>query len=381
MIQAVLVDDERLALMKLERMLKEHKSVNIAAAYTDPSEAVQGVVQWKPDVIFLDIDMPELNGLQAAEIMQGLCPDADIVFVTAYNNYAMEAFEVNALDYVLKPVQHERLFKTVQRLENRLALTTTASKPEEELMIRCFQSIRFDRGGQSVTGLRWRTTKAQELFAYLLHNRNRFVSKDTLIELLWPEFTFKRASTHLYTTIYQVRQCLKQGGVELQINNFSGGEGYTLETGSMLVDVTQWENGILNLGPIGEHNCAEHQHLFDLYTGDYFGDYDYLWAESERQRLRTIWLHHAMGIADYYTNSRKIPEAVTVYQRIVQLQPYFEQGYLGLMKVYDSIGERIAVEEQYRILTDLLRGELSIQLPDNIERWYEQWKMQNLRSS
>ncbi|WP_083205297.1 response regulator [Bacillus sp. FJAT-27264] len=379
MIQAILVDDERLALMKLEHMLKELGTVNVVATYTDPVEAVNEAGKWKADVIFLDIDMPEMNGLQAAEIMHERTPEADIVFVTAYNNYALEAFEVNALDYVLKPVIRDRLLKTIGRLEERAQRETKQVSSSDTLMVRCFPSLRFERGGVHLNTIRWRTNKAQELFALLLHNRNRFVSKDTLIDMLWPDFNLKKASTHLYTTIYQVRQCLKQAGIELQINNVSGGEGYTLESGSMLIDSAQWENGILTLHPIGDSNFNDHQRLFDLYSGDYFGDYDYLWAESERQRLRTIWLHHAIGIADYYTSSGRIPEAVTVYQRIVQLQPYFEQGHLGLMKVYDSIGERSAVEDQYKALTELLKDDLSTELPSNIEHWYSDWKLHNLK--
>ncbi|MDH6425718.1 MULTISPECIES: response regulator [unclassified Paenibacillus] len=379
MIQAILVDDERLALVKLEFMLKKIPSLHIAASYTDPSQAILEAPSYHPDVIFIDIEMPEINGLQAAEMLQEACPNANIIFVTAYNHYAVEAFEINALDYILKPVRNDRLLKAVQRLEERLSLAPKLIIAKEEVTIRCLQSLRFERGGQSLNNLRWRTSKAQELFAFLLHNRNRFVSKDMLIELLWPDFNLKKASTHLYTTIYQVRQCLKQNEVDLHISNLSGGEGYTLETGSMLIDVDKWEQGILALETISEVNCAEHQVLFELYSGDYYDDYDYLWAESERQRLRTIWLHHAMGIAQFYIESNRIAEAVTVYQRVVQLQPYFEQGHLGLMKVYDSIGERSAVEEQYKLLKDLFQQELNINLPASVEQWYEQWEQLNHR--
>ncbi|MRN51936.1 response regulator [Paenibacillus monticola] len=380
MIQALLVDDERLALMKLKLMLEELTTVHIVAAYTDPSEAVIAAPQIDPDVIFLDIDMPEMNGMQAADIMQELCPRADIVFVTAYNNYATEAFELNALDYILKPVRRDRLLKTVRKLEDSLAMKAQHTKPTDEIMIRCFQTLRFERGELLLPSIRWRTSKAQEMFAYLFHNRNRFVSKDLLFDILWPEFNVKKAATHLYTTIYQVRQCLKQGGIdELQISTVSGGEGYMLVTKKILIDTVEWENGILSLEPIVAGNSTKHQKLFELYTGDYYGDYDYLWAESERQRLRTIWLHHAMRMADFFIGEGRIPEAVTIYQRIVQLQPYFEQGHMGLMRIYDQTGERSAVEEQYRLLSDLLNRELSIELPANIEAWYTQWKLGSLK--
>lgn len=375
MIQALLVDDERLALMKLQLMLEELKTVNVAGAFIDPAEALRAAPGLDPDVIFLDIEMPELNGMQVAELMQKLCPRASIVFVTAYNDYAVDAFELNALDYVLKPVRHDRLLKTVQRLESASA-PEMSDKPAEPLMLCCLQSIRFERGGQPLQSIRWRTLKAQELFAYLVHNRNRFISKDYLIEWLWPEFSYKKASTHLYTTIYQVRQCLKQAGIDVNINSTS--EGYLLETGGMLVDCAEWEKGILSLPAINEENYAEHQRLFDFYSGDYLDNYGYLWAESERQRLRTIWLHHAINMAEFFSGSGKIPEAITIYQRIVLLQPYFEQAYLGLMKIYDSIGERTAVEEQYNTLNDLLNRELNIELPPHIVSWYENWKHHNL---
>lgn len=375
MIRALLVDDERLALMKLQLMLEELGTVTVTAVFTDPAEALKAAPGLDPDVIFLDIEMPEMSGMQAAELMQNLCPRAGIVFVTAYNDYAVDAFELNALDYVLKPVRQDRLQKTLQRLE-LAAGQETLENPAEQLMLRCLQSIRFERDGQPLPSIRWRTLKAQELFAYLLHNRNRFTSKDYLIEWLWPEFNYKKASTLLYTTIYQVRQCLKQAGIPLQINSAS--EGYILETGGLLIDSTEWENGTQSLPAINEENYTEHQRLSDFYSGDYLADYGYIWAEGERQRLRTIWLHHATSMAEFFVSSGKIPEAVTTYQRIVDLQPYYEQAHLGLMKIYDSMGERTAVEEQYNTLCNLLNRELNIELPPNIISWYQNWKHYNI---
>lgn len=379
MIRAVLIDDERLAVKKLEIMLTELNTVTVIASFTDPVQAIQDAENWNADVIFLDIDMPEMNGMQAAERLQKQCPRSEIVFVTAYNNHALEAFELNALDYVLKPVRSDRLLKTVKRLEERIALLPKASAAAPDLMIRAFQSLGFERGGELLSSFRWRTSKAQEMFAYMLHNRDRFVSKDSLIELFWPDFDFKRASTHLYTTIYQLRQSLKHADIQLQISNVSGGEGYTLESSGFSVDTVLWEEGLQQAGPIAAANEAEHQRLFEMYTGDYLDDYDYLWAESERQRLRTIWLHHAIQLAEHYTGRGSVPQAVTVYQRIVQLQPYYEQGHLGLMKIYQQIGERTAVEEQYHTLKSMLARELHVEPPEAVEKWYAEWKRSALR--
>lgn len=360
-------------------MLKEIKTVNIAGSFTDPAQAIESAPGLDPDVIFLDIEMPELNGLLVAEQLQSVCPKAMIVFLTAYNNYAVEAFELNALDYVLKPVNRSRLSITLERLEKRLAAQALLN-PVKITLVHCFQSIRFEYGGSILPNFRWRTTKAQELFAYLLHHRNRFVHRDTLIELLWPDFPVKKASSLLYTTIYQVRQCLKQGEIDLQISNVSAGEGYMLEDKGLRVDVDEWEEGIQRLPFIQESNYLEHHRLFELYIGDYMADYDFLWAEGERQRLRTIWLHHAMSIGQFYISCNKLAEAVTVYQRIVRMQPYFEQAHFGLMKIYESIGDRAAVESQYSLLSEILLQELGIEPIVEITNWYEAWIHGNLKT-
>lgn len=375
MIRALLIDDERLALLQLEKLLQQFSSIEVVGTFINPAEAVSAAHELKPDVVFLDIDMPELNGMQAAEKLQEISSVSDIVFITAYNEYALEAFEVNALDYVLKPVRRDRLGKTVRRLEERLSNSPAKAVQDQEMVIQCCPSIKIVRSGQPAQSLKWRTTKAQELFALLLHNRNRFVSKDMLIDSLWPDLESKKASTHLYTTIYQVRQCLKQSSVNITINNVSGGEGYALNLNNVVVDYEKWEKTIGKLGALHETNWEQYYQLVESYEGDYLGDYDYMWAENERQRLRTLWLHHAMLAAEFCSHTNRYSNAITIYQRIVHLQPYHEEAHWGLMKSYDHLGERIAVAEQFRKLQQLLHDELGIKPSIPIDEWYKQWQL------
>ncbi|RXZ80178.1 response regulator [Paenibacillaceae bacterium] len=377
MFQAILIDDEPFALIHLEKILVELAEVEILATFTDPVEATQALAHLNPNVIFLDIEMPEMNGMEAAEIIHNLCPAAEIIFVTAYKNFALDAFELNALDYVLKPLQRGRLLKTVKRLEERMNVVTDKTTAEHKVTIYCFDTLRFETEGQPPQTFRWRTAKTQELFSYLLHHRNGFVSKDTLVDMLWPNIDFKKASAHLYTTIYQLRKSLKQENIDVSIDKISGKEGYVLNPQQVQIGTDIWEREIRNLGSVHMENYEKHQKLIDLYTGDYFGDCDYIWAESERQRLRTVWLHHAMQVAEFYTDNNMITSAATVYQRIVQLQPYFEEGHLGLMKIYDHLKARAAVEKQFSTIQNLLLKELGVELPESIQSWYTAWKQRN----
>jgi two-component system LytT family response regulator len=112
--RAFLVDDEALALKRLSRMLTATGRVSIAGSCTDPVEAVQAIAAAKPDVLFLDIEMPELNGFQ---MLSQLDPQPMVVFTTAYDQYALQAFGVNSVDYLLKPIEAAQLNRALDKIE------------------------------------------------------------------------------------------------------------------------------------------------------------------------------------------------------------------------------------------------------------------------
>ncbi|MDO3408186.1 response regulator [Saccharibacillus sp. CPCC 101409] len=376
MVKALLIDDEKLAVAHMEKLLRDLPGVESVDSYTDPAAAVEAARRLKPDVIFLDIVMPELNGMQAAEMMQQASPDSDIVFVSGYDRYAIEAFELNALDYVLKPVQKTRLAKTLSRLNIRRADEPQPVQSAADTAIGCFKTLRPYAGPEAPAdagSFRWRTTRAQELFAYLLHHRERFVSKDNLIHRFWPDLPFKKASTYLYTTIYQIRQCLKQAKIEAEIANASGGEGYTLHLREVGLDIDRFESGIRELGPIGFANCSGHRRLARLYIGDYLVDYDYGWAEGERQRLRAVQLNHGLALGLFLLESGRAAEAAAEYKKLTDLHPYVEQAHLGLLQSYALLSDPGAVDEQYRQAERLFEQELDLELPLLLSEWYTKW--------
>ena len=121
--RAFLVDDEALALKRLQRMLLATKRVQIAGLSQDPVEAVPAILGTHPDVLFLDIEMPGRNGF---EMLAQLNPQPWVVFTTAYDRYALEAFGVNSVDYLLKPVEAAQLERALDKIER---LRTAAAAP------------------------------------------------------------------------------------------------------------------------------------------------------------------------------------------------------------------------------------------------------------
>ena len=119
MIRALIADDEAPAREKLERWVAEQPGMTVAGSAEDGLSAAQCIEQLRPDVAFLDVQMPTLSGLQvAAQLEPSSAPL--IVFVTAFDQHAVKAFELNAVDYLLKPYDMDRFAQTVQRVRERL---------------------------------------------------------------------------------------------------------------------------------------------------------------------------------------------------------------------------------------------------------------------
>lgn len=113
-IRVVLVDDEHLARERLRRMLAAHPQLEIVGEAEDGEQAIGKIVELEPDLVFLDIQMPECSGLEVAASLPS--PRPNIVFCTAFDEYAVDAFELHAVDYLLKPVNRARLAKAVERV-------------------------------------------------------------------------------------------------------------------------------------------------------------------------------------------------------------------------------------------------------------------------
>ena len=122
MTRAVIAEDEALLREALvDALAKAWPDLQIVAACEDGASALEAIAEQRPDVAFLDIRMPGLTGLEVASAALDASPDTQIVFVTAYDQYAVDAFETGAIDYLLKPVASDRLERTVQRVKERIA--------------------------------------------------------------------------------------------------------------------------------------------------------------------------------------------------------------------------------------------------------------------
>lgn len=126
-IQVIIVDDERLSREELKRALKEYDDFVLIGEAENADEAKDLIETKMPDLIFLDIQMPEKSGFDLLESLDNV---PAVLFTTAYNQYAVQAFEVNALDYLMKPIREERFAKAIEKIRNTINLKSSLNSFE-----------------------------------------------------------------------------------------------------------------------------------------------------------------------------------------------------------------------------------------------------------
>lgn len=367
----IILDDEPLALKSLERQIEQFDGVNIIGKFSFPADAIAAVKKLQPDVAFIDIDMPEMNGIQVAEKLQSIDDSIAIVFVTAYEEYAVQAFELNAVDYVLKPVQPARLERTITRLmkekmiERQIPMMNDNS--EAQVRVQCSGAMNvFDQDGEP---LHWRTAKSRELFAYLLYNRGKPVRKESLLELIWPDTEEKKGFTQMYTTIYRLRKTFESASLNIRLLN--SGDGYWLRSEEFAIDTVDWEEDINRLPPLTAESADAYEQLINSYPGDYLDEHNYVWSEGERERLRILCYRQAVQLCRFWTSEGLDKKAIELYERLQRQFPFEEEVYEALIQLYDKEGHYSLIQRQYELLVDMLRSEYDTEPSEETKRLYK----------
>jgi len=369
MLRAVIVDDEQPAIDLLKILLEGTGKVKSVGEYCKPSEVARNIGVLQPDVVFLDIEMPGINGIELAGRILDQSADMDIVFVTAFRNYAVEAFEVNAVDYLLKPAMPENVDRAISRLLKRRQLRLTTSLVDAELQISSFGKFEV-RNSFHDNLIKWRTTKVEELFAYLLYHRGTIVRKGEIIDNLWPECEPKVADNNLHTSVYKLKKTLKENGINISVT-FSGG-GYVMELGPAIgYDVADFESFTAKGKALAKDNIGEFEKIVDLYQGDYLEGKDHLWCITERTRLQKYFLDLVKQVARYYINLENYSKAEQLLLRSIGYLPYDEDAYELLLKICSLQGDRPAMIQYYEAIQDILQRELGIEPRPSLKRLYE----------
>jgi len=327
MLKAILVDDEKASLDRMEFLLNNAGGVSVVGKFGLVSEAIAQAAPLSPNLIFMDIEMPGINGLDAAGEIRSRCPGAEIIFVTAHDQYALDAFDQGAIGYLLKPVSTGRLLKVLERCIRLFDKDKTAASQPFHLKVLGSMEL-YDDNGRLI---RWRTQKTKELFAYFCHAQGQPVPRYRLIDDLWPELTPNQAQKLFHTTLYYLRNMLK----ELRFPNMvSYGDGrYWLKMERVSTDLSQLEGVLYNRARL-----RASEELLAAYPGDYFETEYYGWAESRRNELRSAYIALLEELLEEFRDTAK----ESLMQRLIALDPYREKHYKRLALYHREAGDGAA---------------------------------------
>lgn len=358
--RVVLVDDEPIALDVLKIMLSDFSDVEIVGAYTDASEVLKNIDISKPDVVFLDIEMGNVGGLELASMILNSKKNIEIVFVTAYSQYAVDAFDLNAIDYLQKPVQESRIRKTVERLRNKISKEIIS----ENLKLFCFGDLQIlDSNSKPLT---WRTQKSKELFVYLWY-KGAAVSKNLIMYDIFPDKNLEKAGTLLHTTVYQLRKNLEKLGFSNGIEHFN--DNYRLN-----VPIESDYSKLKCIFEKKEYSEKDIEEILNIYKGDLFEKEEYIWAEEQRQK----YSRKIMGILEKYAakslRQNELSDNINLLlEKLFKIDPYNEN--IAKMKIiyHGKIGNRSELEKFYKSYKKTLLEELDVEPEDATTALYKKY--------
>ena len=198
----LLVDDEQLQLLRLENACKKVLPNGDYFSYTNPVQAIEKNQDKMIDIAFLDIEMPKFNGIQLAKKLKKINPNTKIIFVTAYNEYALEAFKVHASGYITKPVNESKIKEEIDALGDSISL-----KPSKLIQVKCFGNFEVFCNGEP---LKFSYKKSKEVFAYLVDREGSVININELNAVLWEE----DHPSYLRNLIADVQATLKNVGAD-----------------------------------------------------------------------------------------------------------------------------------------------------------------------
>ena len=139
------------------------------------------------------------------------------------------------------------------------------------------------------------------------------------------------------------------------------------------LDIEEWENWFMSNTSVSAESIERHIEMMKLYTGDYLQEYDYWWAEGERQRLKELWLSVSLSMAEWYVDQERIDEAILCYFSIQRQRSPGGEGLFSLMKIYAVQDNPAQVHRLFSLLCQVLEDEMGEEPSPYIVKWYDEW--------
>ncbi len=336
--RVLVVEDEPDTLYEIEDYLRSYDETMEIEACSNPLLAIRACRSLPFDAALLDIQMPEMTGLELADCLSALSPEISFIFITAYNNYATEAFELNAVDYILKPIRQERFNKALDKIRKDMKdKERPAEDPTDEVAIQAFGKMMVSSGAGI---LKWKRHKSSEIFAYLLHQQGVPVHKEKLCEMMWPEYDPQKALTYLQTIMYQLRKNISEIGGSSIVIEYAD-HCYRLSLSNVKYDVDLFTEAYDKAFRDNPPSLDVLIRAEQCYTGQYFEEEGWIWAMGRQQDLAQKYQKVLEAVIRLEMSSENKDAALYYIRKWAALDVYKNQDYY-VAWVENNIGSEAA---------------------------------------
>ena len=302
MLRVILVGDEQPALDLLEKQLITIGNIEIVGIFTKPNEAINKLLQERMNVGFLDIEMP---GLSAGK--------------------------------------QEKLIKQRQTRKSQII---------------CFGRFEWinDANPELTFPVKWRTSKERELMAYLVHHRNTYVTKEKILEDIWPNANLDKVTAHLHTYIYSIRKKIASVGdnYKLEFHN----NCYRLEMRGGACDVAEFERVTSGEMVITPESIGEFEKIANLYKSNYMEEDGYVWAQQAQEKYKNDYFELMRRMADYHLSVQNHRAAGHCLRNALLQNPFLDDINEEMLRIYAKMGDRLSMQQHYERFVKLLQEEL-----------------------
>lgn len=361
MIRTIVVDDEWYNLEEICDFVERTGFMSVESRCQNGIDALREADRVLPQAAFIDIEMPEMDGLTLAEKLLEKYPEMQIVFITGWNQYAVAAFELNALDYIMKPLNKERFQKMAERLRSRVE--PHMPKRENTVSIRCFGGFEVTISGQPVI---WRRVKAEELFAFLLAHHDTFVSKDIILENLWPEYDYAKALPILQTSVCKIRNIFS--GCKDKVKLTYASNRYGLYLSDVDCDYLKVESALAGFQDNVPESFGAVENACGMLGNGLFDGRGYLWSEGCRESLRQKLTPILRAIADYCHTLPDTPRELEALKLLSQLSPVDDDTQVLYINALRANGRNEETRRHVKWLRETLQSDYGAGLPDVIKK-------------
>lgn len=356
--KVILIDDEKAMHFIMNKLLAKIATMEVVGEFYNTASATQFVQDQEVDLAFVDINMPEESGVYFAKRMAKEHPHIHIVFVTSNKDFALDAYDLFALDYIVKPVSINRLEKTIEKaialnrydaLENEIKISNKLS-----VYVLGGLEVHSERNGY----VKFISRKSAELFGYLLLHRGRMVSRTKITTDVFGGMPLKNAETYLNTAIYQLRKSLEPHGYKHIVK--SDNEGYGLELAEIYIDSIEFEKQLTLIYSISTSNINKALDIEQLYRGELFGEKAYFWSLNDVERLTQLYSLFVKRLGENLLQSNESRVAIRLLSKLLSFNELDEDTVKLLMMAYTAQNDYLALSRIYENYHKILHEELGI---------------------